>query len=128
LNPTANDVKHYRNWFESLVYVLPCRSCRENFATTLADKTFYNRRKEFKSRDNLSRFMVRLHNKVNQHASGSSPSMKEDDAIVFYNQFRSMDQKRARSMHCVLHIQSSPPLNDQRYIVDPDVAKRCQWR
>ena len=37
VNPTPSDMINYRNFVETLQFVLPCRYCRENFTDNLRD-------------------------------------------------------------------------------------------
>lgn len=61
--PTNDDKMHYYNYVESLKYILPCRSCRENIEKNL--KTVNFNMAKMKNRDTFSRFIYNLHNIVN---------------------------------------------------------------
>jgi hypothetical protein len=64
--PTQDDRAHMQAFVSSLGYVLPCPSCRDHFRAMLAGaKRDGSWKKAFESRDNLSRWFVSLHNKVN---------------------------------------------------------------
>jgi hypothetical protein len=127
LCPDPADIENYRTWFEGLQFVLPCKQCRWKFKNTLADPDIYNRDTDFNSREEVTLLMVKIHNRVNLHTEDIGTQMKEEDAIVFYNQFRATDFSRRTPMHCTLHIGSTRPASDQRFLVDPDVAQRCHW-
>jgi len=63
--PTAVDKQHYKMFFLSLPFVLPCLKCQENLLGHLSKDTsiFEN---AFGSRDSLIRWVIRLHNQVNR--------------------------------------------------------------
>lgn len=61
--PSLEDKKYYRQFIESLAYILPCESCRNHFHQNLK---YYNMSDVLSSRKNIFEFFVDMHNKVNK--------------------------------------------------------------
>lgn len=61
--PTKEDKKNYKLFFESLQYVLPCSECKKHYAKNIKNESELN--KAFESRDSLTKWLYKLHNKVN---------------------------------------------------------------
>lgn len=66
--PSETDRQHYKMFFLSLGYVLPCLKCQEHYLDYLSKQssTFDS---VFESRDSLIRWVIQLHNHVNKHLS-----------------------------------------------------------
>lgn len=60
--PTIDDQKHYKLFFETLAFVLPCASCRFHFSKLLRD---FPIDEYLESRETLSEWVWEAHNKVN---------------------------------------------------------------
>jgi len=61
-NPTNDDKKKYRTFFENVGEILPCKYCRisyKKFITELPIDQFLDSRKQ------LTKWLYRIHNKVN---------------------------------------------------------------
>lgn len=63
LTPTEEERKGFTSFFESLVYVLPCKKCRNDYSEILKYSPVYP---HTLSRTDLSVWVWRLHNTVNQ--------------------------------------------------------------
>lgn len=63
-HPTETDKHHYKMFFLSLGYVLPCLDCQEHLLKWLSrnSKKFEN---AFTNRTSLSKFIIDMHNAVN---------------------------------------------------------------
>ena len=70
VKPTKEQKEDYYNYFKTLEKVLPCRYCRENYAKNLKELKFG--KSHFKSRDTLSKFVYRLHERVNKNLGKKS--------------------------------------------------------
>jgi hypothetical protein len=64
VNPTPEQKMYYRTMIETLQYTLPCGACRENLKKNLAECKITDH--VLKNRANFSRWMYRLHEKVNK--------------------------------------------------------------
>ena len=57
---------YYATMVENLQYTLPCKSCRENLKLNLKNLKWFEKKKHYlKNRENFSRFIYDLHNKIN---------------------------------------------------------------
>ena len=61
--PTRTDRQRYKQFFESLCYVLPCPTCCFNFQKEL---TVFDLDSALESRESLSRWVFDLHSSVNE--------------------------------------------------------------
>jgi hypothetical protein len=85
VNPTEEDKDHYRDFLLSLRHVLPCRSCRENYARNLESIGFC--RDDLANRHTFSMFIYRLHNCVNKML-GKKCVITYEDVRDRYEMFR----------------------------------------
>ena len=60
--PTLVDKQRYLRFFKSLAYVLPCPSCRKEFAIVSRNLTI----SKLESQETLSRWLVAVHNSINK--------------------------------------------------------------
>lgn len=70
VKPSKEQKEDYYNYFKTLEKVLPCRYCRENYAKNLKELKFG--KSHFKNRDTLSKFVYKLHEKVNKNLGKKS--------------------------------------------------------
>jgi len=87
VKPTKDDKKHYMTFLKSLQFVLPCRSCRENYTKNIKTKATKLNMNVMKNRDSLSRWMCKLHNTINTQLC-KKKKMKYEVCRDFYEQFR----------------------------------------
>jgi hypothetical protein len=62
--PTKEDKQNYYNFFNNVIYILPCKYCRDNLLKNY--KTNPLNKSRFKSRDTLSRWVYSLHETINK--------------------------------------------------------------
>jgi len=98
VKPTAADKKHYMTFLKSLQYVLPCKSCRENYAKNIKSKDCKLNMTVMKNRDSLSRWMCKLHNTINTQLC-KKKKMKYEVCRDFYEQFRARCTKPKKGGH-----------------------------
>jgi len=84
-NPTQKDKKHYRNYMLNLVNVLPCKYCRINLEKNY--KEFPLTMNCMKNRNNFSRYVYNLHEKVNK-LLGKKSGLTYCDVRERYEHFR----------------------------------------
>jgi len=82
--PTYSQKKAAKEFFESLIFLLPCDKCRKHYTQHLAIKpvTQYLDR-----RQDLFKWTVDLHNEVN--ASLQKPRLSESEVIEYYKRIGS---------------------------------------
>ena len=98
VKPTAADRKHYMGFLKSLQYVLPCKSCRENYTINIKSKGCKLNMAVMKNRDTLSRWMCKIHNTINTQI-GKNKDVKFEDCRDFYEQFRARCDKPKKGKH-----------------------------
>lgn len=74
-NPTEEDKEHYRQYYLSLQYVLPCAKCRLNYRKHLAEVPLTD--EVLANRHNLLEWTINIHNRVNQSLGKPILSYKE---------------------------------------------------
>ena len=89
VNPTNEDKENYYNYFKNLVYVLPCRYCRDNLKKNYKELGFNktNSKQILKNRDSFSRFVYKLHELVNKML-GKKSSLTYEQVRDRYEHFR----------------------------------------
>lgn len=66
-NPTDEDKQHYKAYFESLCYVLPCGECRRHYKTNLYENPeTMLRDKDLESRESLTLWWFNFHRGVSK--------------------------------------------------------------
>ena len=85
VKPTQNDKKHYRNFMLNLVHVLPCKYCRDNLKKNF--KLFPLTMECMKNRNSFSRYVYRLHERINKNL-GKDSGLTYCDVRERYEHFR----------------------------------------
>lgn len=86
IEPTKEQKKYYREFYENLQNVLPCRYCRENLTKNF--KSLPLKASVFKNRESLSRYVYNLHELVNTVLDKKS-GLTYEDIRDRYEHFRS---------------------------------------
>ena len=86
VHPSNEEKKHYREFIESLKYVLPCKYCRINLTNNL--KIYPIRECHMKNRDTFSRYVYSLHEIINKML-GKKSGLSYCDVRETYEHFRS---------------------------------------
>ena len=85
VKPTLNDKTNYRRFMMNLVNVLPCRHCRENLKKNY--KAFPLSMDCMKDRNQFSRYVYRLHERINKNL-GKDSGLSYCDVRERYEHFR----------------------------------------
>jgi hypothetical protein len=85
VNPTSEDKAHYRDFIYSLYNVLPCGKCRKNLRRNLTELPLQMR--HMASRDTFSKYIYKLHEKVNRML-GKQSGLSYCDVRERYEHFR----------------------------------------
>lgn len=78
-NPTTEDKNHYKTFFLSLQHVLPCSICAKHYSDNLVQ---YSLDDALKNKDSLIRWVIDIHNDVNEMKGKKIYSY--DEAIRLY--------------------------------------------
>ena len=83
--PSNTDKNHYRRFMLSLVNILPCKYCRENLKKNY--KVFPLTMGCMKDRNSFSRYVYRLHERINKNL-GKDSGLSYCDIRERYEHFR----------------------------------------
>lgn len=61
-NPTDQDKQNYKQFFESIQYILPCPQCAKHYGENLQTNPI-----QLQSNIDLNKWLVEMHNIVNRH-------------------------------------------------------------
>ena len=79
-NPSYGHKKAAKDFYESLIFLIPCPICREHYKEHLHNSAISP---NLDRRDDLFRWTVELHNKVNEKLG--KPRISEAEAITYYS-------------------------------------------
>jgi hypothetical protein len=85
VNPTPQNKTEYRDFIYSLRHVLPCGKCRKNLRKNLSELPL--QMKDMASRETFSKYIYKLHEKVNQML-GKESGLSYCDVRERYEHFR----------------------------------------
>lgn len=84
--PSDEQKKNYRRFFETLHQIIPCSICSNNYKRHLIDIPITD--EVMKNKQTLAKWVIDVHNLVNQEHG--KPSMNPDDALLLiFNNFES---------------------------------------
>ena len=78
-NPTNHDKHVYANFFKSLQKVLPCEKCCVHYSQNIQE---YPIEPALESRDSLVRWLIKIHNEVNEDLG--KPQLSYEQVIQEY--------------------------------------------
>jgi hypothetical protein len=84
--PTSDEKKQHKVFLESIKFILPCKYCRDNYSSNLKESGYSL--KVFQSRTTFSKFIYKLHNRVNKML-GKNIKISYDEVRERYEHFRS---------------------------------------
>ena len=125
VNPTQEDKEHYRDFVLSLQHVLPCKYCRQNLTNNY--KIFPLKMSDMASRDSFSRYVYKLHERVNKLLKKKS-GLTYCDVRERYEHFRSRctaDQPKLFDMKAQKDTQKEEPLNSKKAPESSSHKKGC---
>ena len=79
--PSTEDVRHFKSFYENLHHVIPCYKCSINYVKHLNERPL--ELGDLKNAKSLFKWTVDIHNIVNKELNKNSVSF--DDAWAFYN-------------------------------------------
>jgi hypothetical protein len=84
--PSDEQKKNYRTFFEQLYQIIPCSICSNNYKRHLKELPITD--DTMKNRQTLAKWVIEVHNIVNKEHG--KPSMEPDDALLLiFNNFES---------------------------------------
>ena len=77
--PSREDKRQYKEFYESLQHILPCGACAQNYTLSLQRTPIDN---SLDSRDTLIKWVIDIHNRVNQETG--KKTLIHEEAINLY--------------------------------------------
>lgn len=117
LNYHPDRKSDYKRFFKSLAGVLPCGSCRRNYASTITrHSTLRLTDNVFDSRESLSFWLFKLHNYVRKCQTKRTPHYKSTKTdfkkmVAFYEKFRAKCPKTVHTNEIHTKHGCTTPLN-----------------
>ena len=91
-NPTASDMKKYKDFFTSLSNVLPCMGCRINYSDNLKKQPLTNT--ILKSKIKFVEWLIDIHNEVNSKTGKKILTLNEVLEIYLKKSYDYYEQKK----------------------------------
>lgn len=86
IEPTEEDKQHYKQFFQSLAYVLPCETCRNSYKKHITTPEFELSDEVLQDRDSLTKWLYKLHKKVS-HKTGTKYKLTYEDVYDKYSSY-----------------------------------------
>ena len=80
--PSQEDKRQYKEFYESLQHILPCGACAQNYKLNLQRTPIDN---SLDSRDTLIKWVIDIHNRVNQE-TGKNTLIHEEALNLYLKQ------------------------------------------
>ena len=77
--PSQEDKRQYKEFYESLQHILPCGACAQNYKLNLQRTPIDN---SLDSRDTLIKWVIDIHNRVNQETG--KKTLIHEEALNLY--------------------------------------------
>jgi hypothetical protein len=107
LEPTEQNKIDYKEFFISIKNVLPCRYCRESYDEyILKEKDTKLNSSHLSSRDELTKWVYLLHNRVNLKL-GMTYDVSYKDVYEKYESYRAICMPKAKSCSMPLHLKAN---------------------
>ena len=85
-NPSDVEKNNFKNFFESLIYVIPCNYCRHNFKIHMNKLPIEH---ALNNKNSLVKWLFNIHNLTNQHLNKKIFTYQE-----FISKYRTLIQKK----------------------------------
>ena len=85
-NPSDIEKNNFKNFFESLIYVIPCNYCRHNFKIHMKKLPIEH---ALNNKNSLVKWLFNIHNLTNQHLNKKIFTHQE-----FISKYRTLIQKK----------------------------------
>ena len=106
LEPSVEDKKDYYDFFISVKNILPCRYCRESYAVfILSEKETKLTDDDLQNRENLTRWVYKLHCRVNKKL-GMEYNVSYDDIVKRYESYRAVCTPKTKSCNMPLNLKA----------------------
>jgi hypothetical protein len=119
VEPTQDHKNNYRQFFESIGDVLPCKYCRESYKQFITTGDTKITDDVFKNRDSLTKWLYNIHEKVNNKL-GVSYGLTFEDVCRRYESFRSKCSTKPTKQEkgCITPLDTKAEAYKKMYIKD----------
>lgn len=101
--PNQNEIAIYKNFFESLQFLLPCKKCRLHYAGNLENEPLTD--EILSSKNTTLKWFFNLHNKVRQ-SNGQSERTYEEILNYYSELYNNKSTKSNNKMYYIIIIVS----------------------
>ena len=102
-DPDVATKKHFRNFFKSLMHVLPCKYCRQSYASFCKSNSLKLSDDVFESRAKLSRWLYDIHDAVNMKLGYKDrPSFSKVKAMYMNFESNCLAKENEKVKGCVV--------------------------
>ena len=106
LEPTDEDKKNYKSFFEQLKYVLPCKYCRDSYTEYIAKEPTKLTNEVLENRSTLTKWLYDLHNRVNNKLDTEYGTTYEE-VVEKYESFRAKcDPNDKKGCNMPMHLKA----------------------
>jgi hypothetical protein len=128
INPTDEDKKNFRTFYDVIKYVLPCRFCRESYTQFIIDDDTVLNDAALESRNTLVRWVYNIHEKVNKKL-GVTYGLTFEDYVKRYESFRAKCVKDKIVNGCNMPLKDRTnafkmAYNKDCHLIDCEIAKK----
>ena len=107
LEPSEEQKKTYRQFFISVKDVLPCKYCRDSYTNfILTEDGTKLLESDLSNRDNLTRYIYKLHNRINTKL-GITYNVTYEDIVKKYESYRAVCIPKAKSCSMPLYLKAN---------------------
>jgi hypothetical protein len=129
LEPTEQHKKDYKDFFVSVRNVLPCKYCRESYSEFILQEDRTKLKDEdLKNRDSLTRWVYKLHERVNEKI-GINYGVTYDDVYNKYENIRAQCMPANKSCNMPIHLKANAYKKAERKhmpIISVDIIEKIK--
>lgn len=92
-NPTSEQKKNYKKYFQLIGDVLPCGACRSSYKKFISEGDTLLNNKVMKDRKSLTKWFIKVHNKVNKKL-GIDYGATYKNVTQRYESYRAKDKSK----------------------------------
>lgn len=128
INPTLEQKKNYRLFYESIAHTLPCKFCRDSYSQFILESDTLLSDKVFETRDTLTKWIYDIHEKVNAKL-GVTYGLTYEDFVKKHESFRAKCIKDKVINGCNMPLRDRTNAFKMAYnkdcpLIDLDLAKK----
>ena len=115
-NPTFEEKKYFKEFYESIQHTLPCSYCRKSYSMFIKTEPTILNDDALQNKYTLTKWLYDIHNRVNQKL-GVDYGISYDDVVQKYESFRATCDPTKEG--CIM------PINDKQKCYQNAMKKDC---